>query len=194
MLRILATGTRAGRCGASHASILALLVVVADDLFIKTMTVSKVMEAGLTLAICHWACTTQLQSFIAVRLVSWRLPSLRTQAVALNARKNQASVLENEWAGCQLICFGSNAEGQCNVPADLGLVATVAASGSHTCAVRVDGELVCFGYNEHGNCDIPEDLGPVSAVATGQFHTCALRTNGQLLCFGRNYNGQCDVP
>ncbi len=92
----------------------------------------------------------------------------------------------------QLVCFGENDHGQCDVPEDLGPVLAVAAGIFHTCAITSQGQLVCFG--NHGQCDVPEDLGPVLAVAAGGAHTCAITSQGQLACFGWNGQGQCDVP
>ena len=66
----------------------------------------------------------------------------------------------------QLVCFGLNRDGQCDVPADLGPILAVSAGRYHTCAMRPDGQLVCFGYSRDGQCDVPADLGPVLAVST----------------------------
>ncbi|CAE7946021.1 UVR8, partial [Symbiodinium sp. KB8] len=94
----------------------------------------------------------------------------------------------------QLVCFGFNCSGQCDVPTDLGAVVAASAGLDHTCAVRSDGQLVCFGVNGSGQCDVPTDLGAVVAVSAGVRHTCAVRSDGQLVCFGNNAFGQCDVP
>ncbi|OLQ00778.1 putative E3 ubiquitin-protein ligase HERC4 [Symbiodinium microadriaticum] len=94
----------------------------------------------------------------------------------------------------QLVCFGDNSDGQCDVPTDLGAVLAVSAGVDHTCAVRSDGQLVCFGDNSDEQCDVPTDLGTVLAVSAGYGHTCAVRSDGQLVCFGWNAVGQCDVP
>ena len=61
----------------------------------------------------------------------------------------------------QLICFGSNYDGECSVPEGLGRVHAVSAGYRHTCALREDGVLVCFGWNEAGQCDVPADLRPL---------------------------------
>ena len=76
----------------------------------------------------------------------------------------------------QLVCFGNNGSGQCDVPADLEPVWAVSVGNFHTCA---DGQLVCFGDNSYGQCEVPEDLGPnvleyfgpVLAFSEGQVHT-----------------------
>ena len=42
----------------------------------------------------------------------------------------------------QLVCFGWNDDGQCDVPTDLGAILAVSAGVRNTCAVRSDGQLV----------------------------------------------------
>ena len=63
----------------------------------------------------------------------------------------------------QLVCFGLNDHGQCDVPTGLGAVVAVSAGCEHTCAVRSGGQLVCFGLNDHGQCDVQTGLGAVVA-------------------------------
>ena len=65
--------------------------------------------------------------------------------------------------------LGTNMNGRCDVPADLGPVLAVSAGSSCTYAVRADGQLVCFGFKIDGEseCDVPADLGPVLAVSAG---------------------------
>ena len=90
--------------------------------------------------------------------------------LALDARQHACpAVVEKQLrVGLHLmVCFGSNRDGQCDVPPDLGPVKAVAAGWSHTCAVKADGELVCFGGNKDGQCHVPPDLGRVTADATG---------------------------
>ena len=62
----------------------------------------------------------------------------------------------------ELVYFGRNDFGQCDVPADLGSVVAIAAGALPTCAARGDGELVCFGRNDCGQCNVPADLRPGS--------------------------------
>ena len=90
----------------------------------------------------------------------------------------------------RLICFGENTYGQCDVPADVGPVLTVAAGNCHICAVRADGRLTCLGWNNTGQCDVPADLGPVLALVAGRGHTCAAQADGRLVCFAENSEGQ----
>ena len=61
-------------------------------------------------------------------------------------------------------CWGSNGDGQCNVPSGIGTpenpVASVAAGGYHAVAVLADGSVACWGSNGDGQCDTPEKLIP----------------------------------
>ena len=91
-------------------------------------------------------------------------------------------------------CWGYNAYGQCNTPADLGACSRVAGGGYHTIALRIDGGVRCWGDNPYGQCNTPADLGACSSVAGGGFHTIALRTDGVVRCWGRNIYGQCNTP
>eukprot|EP00439_Symbiodinium_sp_Y106_P002588 s556_g1.t1 len=109
----------------------------------------------------------------------------------------------------QLVCFGRNEEGQCDVPADLGPVVAVSAGYHHTCVITTAGQLRCFGANKeyvqnikpgqvvnlqqnsHGLCDVPAMLGQTLAVAVDFSHTCAVRADGRLVCFGHPNEGKC---
>ena len=91
-------------------------------------------------------------------------------------------------------CWGSNASGQCSVPADLGPVAAIDAGWTHTAALLSDGTVRCWGSNDFGQCNVPGDLGPATAIAGGERHTIALRVDGTVRCWGLNSDGQCNVP
>ncbi len=86
-------------------------------------------------------------------------------------------------------CWGSNNSGQCDVPSDLGPVASVAAGFRFTVALRLDGSVRCWGQ-----CDVPSDLGPVSAISAGRSHSVALLADGSVRCWGSNNYGQCSTP
>jgi formylglycine-generating enzyme required for sulfatase activity len=91
-------------------------------------------------------------------------------------------------------CWGSNGDGACNTPADLGPCSSVAGGYSHTIALRSDGGVRCWGYNSYGQCDTPADLGACSSIAGGYGHTIALRSDGGVRCWGYNDRGQCNTP
>ncbi len=80
------------------------------------------------------------------------------------------------------------------------------ATGSHTCAVRVDTTVVCWGQGDKGQLgdgtttdrSTPTTvtkagggaLTGIVQVAPGKEHTCALTTTGAVWCWGRNDKGQ----
>ena len=87
-------------------------------------------------------------------------------------------------------CWGSNDEGQSDVPP--GEYLAVSAGGFHTCAIRVDKTLVCWGFNRDGQLDAPR--GEFESVSAGSFHSCAVTglDNNDLsaLCWGHNGSGR----
>jgi WD40 repeat protein len=82
------------------------------------------------------------------------------------------------------------------------LAVSVAAGGSHTCAVTKLGRLSCWGNNEHGQLgdgtttsrSTPVEVaglsGGVKAATLGWGHTCALTLDGAVKCWGYNKNGE----
>lgn len=101
-----------------------------------------------------------------------------------------------------VVCWGSNAYGQCAVPPGLGTpenpVVSVSAGGYHVTALLADGSVACWGYNYSGQCEVPDGIGgpgnPVAGVAGGDYHTVAVMVDGSIACWGLNNWGQCDVP
>lgn len=88
---------------------------------------------------------------------------------------------------------------------------SLAAGGSHTCAVLDDGTVKCWGRNDYGQLGqgdtaargdsagemgdalLPVNLGvgrSATAVSAGFAHTCALLDDGTIKCWGRNDQGQ----
>ncbi|MCL2179353.1 MAG: hypothetical protein FWC28_01130 [Proteobacteria bacterium] len=91
-------------------------------------------------------------------------------------------------------CWGTNTDGQTNVPDDLGPVVAVAAGYRHTCALQAEGTVRCWGASTNGQTNVPGNLGPVVAVAAGYGHTCALQAEGTVRCWGASSYGQTNVP
>ena len=83
-----------------------------------------------------------------------------------------------------IACWGYNADGQCDVPTDIGPAVSIAVGGFHTVALLEDGSVVCWGRNDDRQCDVPEDLGGVVSVAAGEYHTVAVLADGSLVSWG----------
>jgi alpha-tubulin suppressor-like RCC1 family protein len=83
-----------------------------------------------------------------------------------------------------------------------GAVASIAASGSHTCAALKEGGGVrCWGYNAFGQLGdnststrtspvAVSGLSSAISVAVGRTHSCALLPTGTVSCWGGNTFGQ----
>lgn len=89
--------------------------------------------------------------------------------------------------------WGSNSNGQLNVPGlNSGFIA-ISAGFQHSLAIRGDGTLVGFGQNADGQITIP--AGTYSAIAAGRVHSVAIRTDGSLAAWGGpNSWGELTVP
>jgi hypothetical protein len=98
----------------------------------------------------------------------------------------------------QVLAWGNNAEGQCNIPAPPAGVSYVeiVAGLNHTLARRSDGQVVAFGDNGDGQCNVPALPAGVTYVQVdgGRRHSVARRSDGQAIAWGWNFYGQCNVP
>ena len=90
--------------------------------------------------------------------------------------------------------WGSNSDGQLDVPSDLGPCKQIAGGERHTIALTENGEVRAWGWNASGQCTVPSDLGPCKQIAGGIYHTIALKENGEVRAWGSNSNGLLDVP
>jgi alpha-tubulin suppressor-like RCC1 family protein len=78
---------------------------------------------------------------------------------------------------------------------------SIAAGGSHSCAVLATGQVKCWGWNlfgQLGDGTTTDRVTPVNvvgitnavAVGTGAAHSCAVLSTGQVTCWGANYTNQ----
>jgi len=79
----------------------------------------------------------------------------------------------------EVLCFGDNGEGQCDVPA--GIFDKVQAGFYHSCAKNGDG-ISCWGGAQDGATSIP--LVQENGIWTGNFHNCTRNDNQQAVCWG----------
>lgn len=102
-----------------------------------------------------------------------------------------------------LTCWGSNQEGQAEVPRAAMRVKAVACGLTHTCAITVSGDVVCWGERSSGRLAPPTHLQAATSntaqrksrsICAGAQHSCAVDVTGALSCWGSNARGQSDVP
>ena len=126
-------------------------------------------------------------------------------AIALAAGENHSCAV---LVSGQVTCWGNNESGQLGsitpgtssatpvlVPGVSGAT-SVAAAGSHVCAVINGGQVLCWGSNgdwQLGRGTTSSEFNPpmpvsgvsgASAVAAGDLYSCALATGGQVTCWG----------
>ena len=69
----------------------------------------------------------------------------------------------------------------------------IAAGGSHSCAIKTNGQAQCWGLNSSDQAPKLTN-GPFLAIAAGGSHTCALRTSGKTECWGLDGSGRTAPP
>ena len=81
-----------------------------------------------------------------------------------------------------VVAWGSNSNGQTNVPAGLSNIVQIAGGGAHSLAVGDDG--TAYGWGDHSQNAIPYQLGGILEMAGGAYHTLALKFDGTVIGFG----------
>ncbi len=96
------------------------------------------------------------------------------------------------------VAWGSNINGQSNVPSLTAGVTYVAVAGAvvHSLALRSDGTVSAFGDNTYGQLNVPALTAGVTytAVSCNNRYSLALRSNGTVAAWGDNSSGQLIVP
>ncbi len=90
--------------------------------------------------------------------------------------------------------WGSNTDGQIDIPSGLSDVVDIATMYKTSVALKSDGTVVAWGNNENGECDVPSDLENVIDIEAGESHCLALKADGTVVGWGENKQGQCDAP
>ena len=91
-----------------------------------------------------------------------------------------------------IVGWGSNSDGQCDVPVGNDFIDIVAGYG-HGLALRGNGSLEAWGRNTNGQCDVPSGNDFID-IAAWHLHSLAIRNDGSLEAWGWNRDGQCNVP
>ncbi len=91
-----------------------------------------------------------------------------------------------------VVAFGSNGNGQINVPAGLNNVIQIAAGGRHSLALKSDGTVV--GWGNPTGATVPQGLSNVKFIAAGMLHSLAIKQDGSVVGWGDNSYGQTIAP
>lgn len=104
----------------------------------------------------------------------------------------------NAIAQSQVLAWGRNDTGQCNVPVPpFGITYTkVATRGFYGVGLRSDGTVVAWGSNLFGQLNVPALPFGLTYVdiSAGNDHVLARRSDGSVVAWGYNAFGQCNVP
>src|SRR5258706_121999 len=124
------------------------------------------------------SCSTGSMKLRAAATVTWsQIVFVLVFALAIAAMPAQSAV--------NVVAWGDNFYGQCNVPAlRAGLIyVEVAAGFSHTMALRSDVAVVAWGDNYYGQCNVPALPTGLTYVeiATGGLHAVARRSDGSVI-------------
>jgi len=91
-----------------------------------------------------------------------------------------------------LVVWGFNYSGVCNIPNIQGHVKKIICGGFHNTAILHNGTVVCWGGNKYGQCNPPEIAqNNILQLASGSHHTIALLMNGKVIGWGKI---NCDIP
>lgn len=104
----------------------------------------------------------------------------------------------------EIVAWGSNTTGQCNVPAGLTNVVSLGGCVLSSYALLGNGQIVCWGSNTQGQLNVPplppgltytfvRGGGKDGASAPFDF-LVAIRSDGAIVAWGDNSFGQCNVP
>ena len=92
----------------------------------------------------------------------------------------------------EIIAWGRNEHGECNVPAGDDFVA-IDAGLDWSLALRENGSLIAWGNNALGPINTPSGYN-YTTISAGTAFGLALRDNGSIAAWGFNGQGQCNVP
>ncbi|MCA1005572.1 hypothetical protein LCL87_07580 [Rhodococcus hoagii] len=86
-----------------------------------------------------------------------------------------------------VLCFGSDAAGQCSGPADSTERFTAIAAGyEHSLALTESGQVRAFGTNEFDEMNLPTDR-TYTAIAAGADFSLALTSTGEVVGVGKDW-------
>ena len=78
----------------------------------------------------------------------------------------------------EIVAWGNNSYGQCDVPAPNADFVAVSGGYLHSLGLKADGSIVAWGATGSGQCDVPPPNADFVAVAAGMLHSLGLKADG----------------
>ncbi len=103
-----------------------------------------------------------------------------------------------QWNG-EVIAWGYNNYGQCDVPSPNNYFLEIAGGYLHCLGLKEDGSIVAWGIDDESSWDFGQVTDTPTAsdfisVAAGGWHNVGIKEDYSLVAWGRNESGQCDLP
>jgi hypothetical protein len=99
--------------------------------------------------------------------------------------------------GQDVFVWGTNPEGQTNVPISVMNAIQCSSGAFAALALKADGTVTSWGRSFGdfiSSYTVPASATNVVAVSAGGDHSLALRADGRVVAWGRNWQGQTNVP
>jgi alpha-tubulin suppressor-like RCC1 family protein len=97
-------------------------------------------------------------------------------------------------SGQHMFGWGSNGNGQLNVPAGISNAVFAACGWYNSFAIRADSTAIGWGWNGSGQATPPAGLTNAVEIAAGYYHGLALKSDGTVVAWGNDSWGQTNVP
>jgi hypothetical protein len=100
-----------------------------------------------------------------------------------------ASILALPACAGEIVAWGQNSAGECNVPSPNSGFTAIAAGSQQWLGLKTDGSIVAWGDNTWGECNVPAPNTNFIAVAAGNYMSLGLKSDGSIVAWGFNVNG-----
>ena len=89
----------------------------------------------------------------------------------------------------EIVAWGQNNQGECNVPSPNTGFMAIAAGSQQWLGLKTDGSIVAWGDNTWGECNVPSPNTNFMAVAAGNYMSLGLKSDGSIVAWGFSING-----
>jgi alpha-tubulin suppressor-like RCC1 family protein len=118
-----------------------------------------------------------------------------TYAVTVSSALGSTQSGEASLSLTEVVAWGSDAEGQTNVPTGVTEIRALDGGRGFSLALKSDGTVVAWGRNTYGETEVPKDLTNAVAIAAGNSHALALTAEGRVMGWGgRGLGSDAEVP